>query len=405
MIDEFLKHQVLFTLFLYPRVLYKPDKTLLSLMSGSDWNEYKTYILKQLNTKQLNDLLTEKLIKAKDIDNPESKNYLLEGVSQALKDIQENIKIDQNIDYLFENSELIGDFILEKVVEDIMKDVDVKFPERKYDECKSTLTNLLNSNKLLKEILNRFNFDLSILGKLILSLPIRTSRRSQISRKEKKDYDCIDFKYTSNFFEQFIFLSYFLLQDIKSIKKSYLTQLAFIGFDPMTYMEYCYKNQIYPGLKFKTGCSCPNKMGERICDNPGPLNTRIVKIESMECPLECSPQKSKKKSKSKSNSKSMDMDIQMKDVVLERKKSKSGSQSSTEPTKIAKKSGVEETKKPPRPKRILIPEAKPKQAPKSEAKPKQAPKSEASPSSKVKEKSKQTSPRKSNQRTKYVKRI
>ena len=294
----------LFELFTIPRKLYK-DQFL--KLSPSERQLYVEFISKQLNNDELYNALLDKLEDVEDVEinKKGTKNHLLNEVALALQDLHDNKSVENAINILFKNCELIGDFILGEVINSIINDLkkSTKYKQKKYKLCISLLDQTMNSNIFLKELLDKINFDIQSYVPKVLKLPIRTAKRENIVPEEILGPDCIDFKYTSNYYEQLIFLSFFLLKGFEKVKQSFLNQITAIGFDPKSYVDYCFENKVYPYIKFKSGCSCRNrKTNERLCDNPRQMEPNKSFLESLPCPEECGPVKkqSEKKSKSKS---------------------------------------------------------------------------------------------------------
>jgi hypothetical protein len=269
-------------------------------MTKEKQKQYAYYINKQLNNDLLFDTILDVIENAKDINVKDSRSYLLNDVAIALEDLQDNHSVEKAVNTLFQNSELIGDLILSKVIDDIIDDLmkEKIYTLRKYNSCMFGLKNLMNMNIFLKELMDKIKFEIHSYFPDILKLPIRISKRD-IHMYEILSVDCIDYKYTSNFYEQLIFLTFFLLGGFEQVKQSFLNQITNIGFDPKTYVDYCFEKKVYPHFKFKSGCSCKNKItNERLCDNPRRIDETFMFVESLSCPAECGHVEKSKSQKS-----------------------------------------------------------------------------------------------------------
>lgn len=192
---------------------------------------------------------------------------------------------------ILENSELLGDAILAEIVEDIIDRIKMSsMTKNKYfTKCLDALKRFLNSNVLLHHIFKYIDFDISKFNPNIKLSEIRLAKRKSLGagRMERITNSCIDFKYTSNLFEQMIAFSY-LMKGYDETVQLFKEMLDLIGFDPKDFVKYCSENfeTPYPKIQLQPGCSCVDqKTKKSLCDNPGFFEPN--NFLNLDCPTKC----------------------------------------------------------------------------------------------------------------------
>lgn len=240
---------------------------------------------KEYNTKmeEINDF-----IKNASKSNPKEYKKALIELSDNVKKVKARMVRDISIILIpiFENSELLGDVILNQIVEDISQELYIKT-----QKCSAALKNFLNSNVFLNHILKKIDFDITKIIPNMEREKIRLSKRDAYQspgREEKITKSCIDFKYNANLFEQLIAFVY-TQKGYKYTASLFRDILSFINFSPKSFIKHCEKNTgiPYDKIKLQPGCSCiDSKTQTSICDNPGPYDP--LTFYNMPCPKKCS---------------------------------------------------------------------------------------------------------------------
>lgn len=264
----------------------------ISFMSIVEGIVDKEYLIKM---KEINDF-----IKTTSKENPKTYKKALLEISKDVKKAKLRMIRDILILLLpiFEHSELLGDIILNEIVEDLTpKSLSKKnHPSAQMlqseKECFFILKNFLKSNVFLNHVLKQIDFDITKIIPDMEKEKIRLAKRdTDQSRgiKEKITKSCIDFKYNANLFEQLIAFVY--------IQKGYFytaslfkDMLSFINFSPKSFIKHCEENKFpYDKIKLQPGCSCVDSETQTsICDNPGIYDPLHFYNES--CPKKCSSQ-------------------------------------------------------------------------------------------------------------------
>jgi hypothetical protein len=239
---------------------------------------------------------TKKLYEAVKSADPQKGKDLLKSILDSTS-LFGNGKFDtkrqvQALLPVIKNSELVGDLILASIVNDLKKDIS-KSEKMKganytdYSSCISKLSTLLNTNLFLFHILKSINFKIyNFFPDEHKKAEIRIAKRQEIKRNEQFDIQCIDYKYTSNLFEQMIAFT-FIVKGYDYIKNIFYQMLDFINFDPIDFMSECLNQNLpYKKLKLQPGCSCIDRNTKKgVCDNPGPFLPKI--FYNKECPSKC----------------------------------------------------------------------------------------------------------------------
>lgn len=194
---------------------------------------------------------------------------------------------------IFQNSELLGDAILGSMVDDIIKQIhsNISTKNQFFGECLSTLRNFLNSNVFLHHILKSIGFNITKVIPNLMNQQVRLAKR-QDKKPEKGaegiDNSCIDFKYTSNIFEQLVAYVY-LNKGYQKTFEIFQSMLQWVEFEPQDFVEHCMKNNKVPygKITLQPRCSCEFRTtGKSYCDNPGVYDPK--KFVNAECPKKCS---------------------------------------------------------------------------------------------------------------------
>lgn len=239
---------------------------------------------KEYNTKmeEINDF-----IKNASKSNPKEYKKALIELSDNVKKVKARMVRDISIILIpiFENSELLGDVILNQIVEDISQELYIKT-----QKCSAVLKNFLNSNVFLNHILKKIDFDITKIIPDMEKEKMRLAKRERKNsgREEKITKSCIDFKYNANLFEQLIAFVY-IQKGYKYTASLFRDILSFINFSPKSFIKHCEKNTGIPynKINLQPGCSCiDSKTQTSICDNPGPYDP--LTFYNMPCPKKCS---------------------------------------------------------------------------------------------------------------------
>jgi hypothetical protein len=231
--------------------------------------------------------------------------YIEEGISNTKS---EKDKVDQLIKYdhilseleydrikkydcidkikeLVKNTELLGDLVIHHMVESIMYPMEKKYNHTK---CKTKLRSFLNSNTFMYHMIKSLT-DLD-LGKFFpkdFIFKIRLSKRINSKRdKEIFNLGCIDYKYYANLVEQIIGYL-FIRKGYKYVSDIFDDILWMCGLNVSDFMDNCTttKSKPYNRIVLHPGCSCKNKKGKSICDNPKIFEPQYFK--NSPCPEKC----------------------------------------------------------------------------------------------------------------------
>jgi hypothetical protein len=191
---------------------------------------------------------------------------------------------------IFEHSELLGDAILAKIVNDKIRSIkiDPKLKTTYFTKCINALLRFLNSNIFLYHIFNQIEFRIANLIPSVKKGKVRLAKR-KLSHPiyETITSSCVDFKYTSNLFEQLI-AYLFVTKGYKFTYQVFDEMLKTIQFDPEDFLNHCMHNYgtPYSKIQLKPGCSCVEKKTKLSkCDNPGLFEPENFLNAS--CPTKC----------------------------------------------------------------------------------------------------------------------
>lgn len=268
-------------------ILDKTKRIKQLIQSSNDLN-------KDIESKYLN-LLSEidKFIKSSTTMKQESKDKYKSALMAKYESVKQakKVLINQIVNILlpiFEHSELLGDAVLAKMVEQKLKSIKIKNKTNYYNKCSDALKRFLNSNVFLYHILGEIDFRIVDLIPDVKKGQLRLAKRKIPGVKnEILNSSCIDFKYTSNLFEQLIGYL-FIMKGYTYTYKVFEQMLEFIEFDPEDFLKYCMTNYgtPYPKIKLKPGCSCVDRQSKvSKCDNPGLFEPQ--NFLNLDCPTKC----------------------------------------------------------------------------------------------------------------------
>lgn len=238
---------------------------IIQLLSNKSFlNEFNTYIDKYIT------------------DSKEQKRNNLKRLKEEMNKISTD-STEAELLSIVKNTELIGDMILNYIVDDIL----IQIKNNKNEQCLRVLNHFLKSNVLLYNIVKKSsNLNIADFFPSVFKYEIRLSKRKDINRDEKLDTNCIDFKYYANLVEQIIgFL--FITKGYTKTSQIFQKVLNESGFNPKDFIKNCNTpySKPYDGLVLRPGCSCEDKNRKKICDNPEVYEPRYIK--NLNCSIEC----------------------------------------------------------------------------------------------------------------------